>query len=300
MTAVAGRCRQLSALVLWGLVVLLVGTLVGAGATTGQGLHHAGLVVTFADGHTETRCVEFEEEEISGAELLRRSGLSVVFSSSSAFGRAVCRIGDTGCSDPGDCFCQCRGADCAYWAYFGLEDGAWRFQSFGPSQRRLRDGDMDGWIWGSGRTPPGQVTFGEVCPLTASTGPAPSPMVALTPVTDPDPGARTVSPGPGEPLAPLPQSVPPTAASTVGGSREAPFAGPTDIETPPATGEVLQAAGRGDSFEEGGRQGDAGPEAITPSESGGGPPGGLIAFGAVAALLAAGIGGLALRRRLRG
>lgn len=49
----------------------------------GQAVHHAGLVIVFDEQRTETRCVEFTEEEITGAELLRRSGLAVV---SSGFG----------------------------------------------------------------------------------------------------------------------------------------------------------------------------------------------------------------------
>lgn len=292
MRAVAGRWRQLSALALWGLVLLLVGALVGAGETAGREMNHAGLVVTFADGRTERRCVEFAEEEISGVELLRRSGLAVVFSSSGAFGEGVCRIDDTGCSDPGDCFCQCRGADCAFWTYFALEDGEWRFQNVGASQRRLRDGDVDGWVWGSGRTPPEPVTFDELCPLAAApTQPPPSPPAAGGPATD-SIGAQTTPSGPAEavvsPKPPLPE---------LGG--EPASARSTESGMPGATGEARQAAGPGDGSEQAG-EGSAGEEAKTVDESGGGPPAGLIAFGAVAGLLAAAIGGLALRRRFGG
>ncbi len=306
MRAVRRRCGRLGVLVLWGLVILLVGAFVGTGETAGQELHHAGLVVTFPDGQTERRCVEFTEEEISGAELLRRSGLAVVFSDFGGLGTGVCRIGDTGCSDPGDCFCQCRGADCAYWSYFTLQDGEWRFQNVGASQRRVRDGDVDGWVWGSGRTPPEQVTFGELCPLAVATLPPPPPSpteAAAPPGGSPNAGSGVGTATPadsGSPVTPLgrPESTAPPAPSEGSGEPTSPAS--MAAATPPATGEVRQAAGPGEIPEDAGPTTDAEQAATAVDEPGGGPPAGLIAFGGVAGLLAAAIAGLALRRRLGG
>lgn len=309
MRAMGRRWRQASALALWGLAILLAGAFGGSEGTAGQELRHAGLVVSFGDGHTETRCVEFTEEEISGAELLRRSGFSVVFSGSGGFGEGVCRIDDTGCSDPSDCFCQCRGAGCAYWAYFAFQDGEWRYQSVGASQRQLHDGDVDGWVWGSGRTSPEPVTFGELCAVAAPTAPPPrpSPTAAAGPPgesSNADSGARAEAPsGSGEPAAlpSRPESVASPVQTEASGANDVPTsARPTAGATPPARGEVPQAAVRGDDSENDGREGEAAPGATTADEAGGGPPAGLIAFGVVAGLLAAAIGGLALRRRLGG
>ena len=272
---------RLGALALWGLVISLVGVLVGVGTTTGEEPNRAGLVVVFADGRTETRYVEFTEEEISGVELLRRSGLTFVFSGSGAFGEAVCRIGDTGCNDPGDCFCQCRGADCAFWSYFALESDTWRFQAVGASQRRLRNGDADGWVWGSGSTPPGVVPFEEVRPLVAPTQAPASPALTTSAPTQSADKATTST-------VSLPASGPvhtPTLSVV--------SAGPTDPDEgmSTASAEVRPPTEVASSPER---------DAAVTDETNGGPPVGLIAFGVVAGLLAAAIGGVALRRRFGG
>ena len=257
------RGRSLGALTLWGLVVLLVGALAGVGTTSGDEPNRAGLAVTFADGSTETRCVEFEEDEISGVDLLRRSGLTFVLSDSGGFGKAVCRLGDTGCDDPGDCFCQCRGGDCGYWAYFALESEEWRLQAVGASGRRLRHGDADGWIWGAGREPPDTLTFGEICPV-----PAPAETIA-------PPSVATTRPPPAQDA---PASATPTIRADVMKEAQATDEEPARVESRrPADGATAGS-----------------------DDTNGGAPLGLIAFGVVAALLAAAIGGFALRRRVDG
>ncbi len=272
------RARRLgsraTAFGLWGLVILLVGGLVGTGTTAGQEPSHAGLVITDAEGDTETSCIEFAEEEITGAELLRRSGLSVVYTGSGGFGEGVCSIDGTGCNDPGDCFCRCRGADCAYWAYFSRSEGGWRFQPVGASQRSVRDGDVDGWVWGSGSEPPPQVSFATVCPLDA----------APTSASDPAAGEATVGPvATGEPIATQErvledQDEPSVAEMTAEG----------------ALAEQRQALGQEPASDAGGAVAEA------EEESSGGAPFGLIAFGVVAAALAAMIGGILQWRRWRG
>ncbi len=257
--------HRLTSLVLWGLVIALAGIVAGTGASSGQDLNHADLVIAFPDGRVETRCVLFEEEEISGAELLRRSGLSIVFSSAAGFGEGVCRIDDTGCSDPGSCYCQCSGGDCAYWAYFALSEDEWRFQNVGPSQRMIRDGDSDAWVWGAGGGPPPLAELTAACrdeaaatptkiPSAATLTTAAQPTVAVigAPVDD-EPGLTGV-----EPTATEPAQV---AAKT------------EDVEAV-----ELEAAQAGE-------------------DGGGGAPVGLIAFGAVAATLVVIAAGLAIRRR---
>ena len=263
--------HRLTSLVLWGLVITLAGIVAGTGASSGQDLNHADIVIAFPDGRVETRCVLFEEEEISGAELLRRSGLSIVFSSTAGFGEGVCRIDDTGCSDPGSCFCQCSGGDCAYWAYFGLAEDEWRFQNVGPSQRMIRDGDTDAWVWGAGGGPPPLVELTAGCRDDAVTTLAPPTIVpsAATPTAAAQP---TVSPT-RAPLddRPLVSGLEPTAtepAQVVGETEDAEAEEAVELE-------AAQAA----------------------EDNGGGAPVGLIAFGAVAAGLVVIAAGLAIRRR---
>lgn len=288
----AGRLgRTAVSLALWGLVVLIVGAIIGVGATSGQEPNHASLVVVYPDGRVDTLCVEFDEETISGAELLRRSGLSVVFSGAGGFGEGVCRIGDTGCSDPGNCFCQCSGGDCAYWSYFALnDDREWQFQQIGASQRTLRDGDVDAWIWGSGRVPPAGAELSGECADEAKeiVEPEPEPKAEsdLSPrITSPQPTAQAEQ-------APAQADDPePVAGESV--VVEAPA--PTLAGAPTVASPLVEAGVDAEDTEPAPE-----PEAIDVRDDGGGSPVGLIAFGAVAVALAGLIGALALRRRLSG
>lgn len=261
-----------------------------SGTAAGEELHHAALVIVFPESRTETFCIDFTEDEVTGVELLRRSGLSVVLSGFGGLGSGVCRIDDVGCSDPGDCFCQCRGGDCAYWSYFRMEDSQWRFQSVGPSTRRLRDGDADGWVWGSGRTPPGATD--ELCAAVSTPAPA-----TATPPSDGSTGTGTGSEpggGPADAATPVGGSVPSSDPSlpTPRGEQDATGRATTGGEETP------QAVRHVGMVEEGREELESG--ASSAEEQGGGPPTGLIAFGVVAGLLAAGVGGLALRRRFGG
>jgi hypothetical protein len=134
----------------------------------------AGLVVTLADGRTETRCVAFSEPSLSGYELLLRSGLEVA-ASVAPMGAMVCTIEATGCP-PSDCLCQCRGGgSCVYWSYWRLEEGEWRYGRAGASSSQVRDGAVEGWAWGLGTvssaSPPPLYTFEEICQAATGAGP---------------------------------------------------------------------------------------------------------------------------------
>jgi len=158
------------------------------GSASADQPNRAGLVVTFSDGSTASRCVEFAEEQISGAELLKRSGLPLVLWGTGA-GAAVCKIADEGCDNPNDCFCRCDGSDCRYWAYYTLEDGQWRYASAGASLRKVHDGDVDGWAWGAGKigegATPALLTFEEICPPTSPTSAPPPPTEPPLPTAEP-------------------------------------------------------------------------------------------------------------------
>ena len=226
-----------------------------------QALHHAGLVVVLPD-RVESFCIEFADDTITGTELLEQSGLSIVFAGFGGLGGGVCRIEDVGCSDPGNCFCQCQGADCAYWSYFALEDGAWTYENVGPAQHRLRDGDVDGWVWGDGSTRPAGAG---PCPAT------PTPPIA-SPATAP-----TAASGAGQASTPGATTV----AATVGPSATSITAEALATPTPLPT---------------------LGPRTGTPSakRADGDVPRGLIAFGVVAGVVIAGTVALLAWRRLRG
>ena len=180
-----------------------------------DGPNRAGIVVSFGDGRVESVCIEFDEAEISGSELLSRAGFSVV-SGSGGDRTAVCMIDDMGCQNPADCWCRCHGADCRYWSYHTLEGGDWRYSAVGSSQRRVRDGDADGWAWGKGGVGSGAEpeprTFDEMCPDIAMS--TPPPASASSPAMTPE-WTSEVAAATAPSLAPVAvgQSPPPLAAT---------------------------------------------------------------------------------------
>jgi hypothetical protein len=291
--------RRAAGLALWTLVIAIGAAIVASGETAGQGMNRAGLMIEFPDGRTETRCIEFSEETITGAELLRRSGLPVVFSGFGGLGSGVCRIDDVGCADPNDCFCQCRGASCAYWSYWTVRDGEWRYQNVGASDRTVRDGDIDAWVWGNGRDAPDDASFDALCAPPTPTRPprATSTLARPTSLSVPAPTARASGPPgaraqPTEPSAPSVPLATPDARATAEITPGKPAPGSTRAS------ESLAAVRRGGSETGGGSQESE--VATDDGNEGAGVPVSLLAFGAVAGLIAAAGGALAWRSRTRG
>lgn len=156
------------------LIALILVALLSAASARATNPNRAGLVIVHGNGQVIKRCVEFSEAQISGLDLLTRSGLDLNLDASNAIGVAVCRIDHEGCTYPSQpCFCQCQGSPCTYWSYWRLVGGTWKYSSVGASGAVVRNGDVDGWVWGvgtpSGATPPPVVTFEQVCvPSTAT------------------------------------------------------------------------------------------------------------------------------------
>jgi len=137
-----------------------------------QSTNRAALVVQFGDGTTETRCVPFDEQTITGYELLERSGFSFVASFETQ-GAAICKIEDEGCP-ANDCFCQ---SPPDYWSYWHLDGVDWEYSYQGSGLYTVEDGIVDGWAWGSGEPPP-VVPFDQVCTPPTSTS---TPTITHTP-----------------------------------------------------------------------------------------------------------------------
>lgn len=126
--------------------------------------HRAGLVVRLSADEVMTRCVAFDEEQISGAALLERSGLELETTTDPSFGVFVCGIAGVGCP-ANDCFC----ATPSYWQYWLLQETGWRSSPVGASTRTVSDGAVDGWLWTSsaGAAALPALTFGEICPAAS-------------------------------------------------------------------------------------------------------------------------------------
>ncbi len=110
----------------------------------------AGIVVDYGDGHSTYAIVAFEEASISGVELLRRSGLSLLTVEFGGLGEGVCAIEETGC-DLSACrtrLCQTGDPDSPFWHYVREGgDGAWLPAPLGASSSTIENGDVDGWFW---------------------------------------------------------------------------------------------------------------------------------------------------------
>lgn len=151
------------------LLTLLAFSLMLHRALAAQTVNRAAIVVVFASGTTFQKCVEFTGDEISGLSMLEDTGLDLVVDASNLIGVAVCKIRTNGCDFPGEsCFCKCQGGPCKYWSYWsGDASGKWTYASMGTANRMLRNGDIDGWVWGVGTisnaSPPPAITFEQVC-----------------------------------------------------------------------------------------------------------------------------------------
>lgn len=175
----------------WFLALVVFLTLVlAAGPARADGPNRAGLVVRFDDERVSTVCVGFSEDSLTGLELLARSGLDVGLGFG---GRAVCRIEDLGCEGD-NCFCQCTGADCRYWAYFRLgPDGTWKYSQVGAGDVIVRDGDVEGWSWGPGvKAPPPAISLDEICVSQETLTPSPTPLMAVATSPPTPPAAPTI------------------------------------------------------------------------------------------------------------
>ncbi|MFD3167003.1 hypothetical protein [Herpetosiphon sp. NSE202] len=165
------------------MAMLLLGNLAQSIAAQGDGhQYHAAVVVQYASGAVDARCVGFDQESISGYDALLAAGFNVVAEGSS-MGAMVCSIDSVGCDYPNEsCACKCQGGDCTYWAYSHLLDGVWQYSKLGAGSYKVRDGAVEGWAWGGGSvergsTPP-VISWGEVCAAQAA------PVATAIPATE--------------------------------------------------------------------------------------------------------------------
>ncbi|MCL4863123.1 MAG: hypothetical protein KJZ93_27205 [Caldilineaceae bacterium] len=198
--------------------------LMGAASARAQTGNQAALVVVHGDGRVVTRCVEFGEPQVSGYDLLQRSGLDLNIEVS-GMGAAICRIDHEGCTYPQEsCFCRAEGDTYTYWSYWHLTETGWSYSQLGASNRQVLPGAVEGWVWGTGAagSAPAAVTFADVCAPATATPTAtplpsetPSPTPSLTPVPATATAMVTETPTPLPTATPSPtQFAPPTATWT--------------------------------------------------------------------------------------
>lgn len=170
---------------LTGIVLLWLGLFWFALPVAAETPNRAGLIILHGDGRVATRCVEFSEESISGAELLTRSGLALNLEAT-GMGASVCSIEGEGCGPGSNCFCQCQSSPCLYWSYWQMDAGEWRYANLGAGLTQVRDGMVEGWVWGEGNmrdeaeSKPPLMTLDDLCSVATSDPVAPEDDQAMT------------------------------------------------------------------------------------------------------------------------
>jgi hypothetical protein len=257
----------------------------GVVACAGEG-PHAGLVVD-TGARVIDLCVTLDAAEVTGLRLIQlaatQHGLSYGFGLG---GAAVCRLDGVGPTG-NDCFAEYP----EYWGYWhGDGRGGWTWASTGAGSHRVGDGDMEGWVWGTGdsgsshRKPP-PLAIDDVCESVTEPSPEPTrdPKPSASPTRDPKPtvsrSTETTSPAPGASSSP--------GTPRGGGSKERDRTGassptPSASEAPSSNDEGAPVLALG-----------------APPPPGDEPPVGLFVAGLLAMLL--GVGGwLRLRSRSKG
>ena len=265
--------------------------------------HRAAVIV---DTGTEVRrvCVRFAEESLTGIEALVRAGTDPVLRAFAGKGAAVCSLCGTGC--PGDGSCLTCDPGGRFWSYSRAPSGtgALRTSGVGASSTTVRDGDVEGWRWGTGGTPP-FATVGEVCGEVApatTTSAAATVTTAASPVTTaPVAGApaatATTAPTAGTALRPRPAGSPAPASATTGPPAPGTTTPSTADGAPPPSNPPGTTASATTTAPPGGDL--AASRRRDTDADDGGSAWGLVAFGAVLAGLA-GWSAAARRRRRSG
>ena len=168
----------------------VVFTAVPAPAAPAAAENHAALVID-TGAEIRTVCVGFSTDSITGKQLLERAGVDPVFGSYGGQGTAVCALCGVGCPSSDCLTCDSRN----YWAYHRAAAGASKFSysAAGSGSTTVRNGDVDGWRWGSGTAPAFQ-SFESIC---GSPEPPPTePPTTAAPATTSAPATTTGSAAP--------------------------------------------------------------------------------------------------------
>lgn len=179
----------------------------------------AGLVVQFPDKTTQTYCLTFDGDTISGLDLLSKSGLPLKVEAYGGMGAEICQIAQTGCDYPNDaCACQSYGPNGVYWSYHHLKNGAWKASITGAGSYRVHPGDVEGWAWSSGAPPQVVYTFSQLCPTAEPPPTATEPEPTDTPIPTTTPTlTRTPKPLPPSPTVrqPIEDTVQPSTPTVI-------------------------------------------------------------------------------------
>lgn len=221
------------------LALLILAITLGGGllSTTAQRPNGAGLVIRHGDGTIIYAYVQFDEESISGLDLLTRSGLDATYAPFGGMGAGVCAINGEGCPSD-DCFCHSYTSPAFFWRYYNQVDGNWIFNPVGASGRTMYDGDIDGWSWSSGDSGLPAVTIDDIALMNGIDRNPPEPTATSEPeptaTFTPEPTA-TETPEPTETSTPEPTATPAPEATATAPATPSSTPEPTSTVEPTAT-----------------------------------------------------------------
>jgi hypothetical protein len=195
-----------------------------------------GLVVRHGDGTLIYAYVQFEEESITGLDVLVRSGLALAVAPFGGLGGGVCSLDGEGCPAD-DCWCASYSTPAYFWHYYARQDGNWNEQLIGASSRVLHDGDIDGWSWTADASGLPDVTIDEIALLNGVDRNAPTETPTSPPTPTPEPPTPTPTPEPPTPTAapPTPTPEPPLPTATPSAVPASPTSAPSPTPTPEIT-----------------------------------------------------------------
>lgn len=207
-------------------LIILAASILATSGVEAQRPNGAGVVIRHGDGTLIYAYVQFEEESISGMDLLQRAGLPLSVAPFAGLGTGICSIGGEGCPAD-DCYCHSYQAPATWWHYYTYA-GGWAESPAGPSSRTVHDGDIDGWSWTAGDPGLPAVTIDEIAAMNGVDRNPPTP-TPVPPTATPAP-TNTPPPPPTSTHAPTATPVPPTATATP----TAPPAATSTATAPPA------------------------------------------------------------------
>jgi hypothetical protein len=195
-------------------------------------------------------------------------------------GAAVCRINGVGNpAVPGECLGEQN--DGKYWSYWRAAPGAsgFSYSHSGAGTTTVNDGWVEGWVFGTGGSPPGNFCSVSACaPDPPQAAPAPA-----SPATAAANGGSASSAGAGGP-------------APAGGSASTSV---TEADGTPVTTSTTTAGERGEGSKDRGEQASAGKRGTSGGGDGDGDSGTPLGIGIAAALVIGAVGTSAVLRRRR-
>lgn len=141
-------------------------------ACAAQGPHAALVIDTEAPGGRYRYCVALPDGSVTGIELIELASEQHGLQYRLGYGgNVVCRLAGVGYDSD-----ECLKSGPEFWGYWrGDGSGGWDWSSTGGGSTTVRDGDVEGWAWGTGNDgsshpAPPPTEFGAVCEASPGAG----------------------------------------------------------------------------------------------------------------------------------